>query len=266
MIENTLVSVIIPMYNAQNDILRCLTSVLNQTYKNLEVIVVNDGSKDNSVNLVNEFIRQHPKFELKLINKPNGGVSSARNLGIKSATGKYIALLDADDEWLPEKLTQQLNVLMTYPEIDFIGCSRNNETISFPYSLKNGLVEVTLRKLLLKIKPATSTAVFKTSIRETVGFYDEAQRYSEDANYWMRISVKHYMVYLPDSLVITGGGKFNYGVTGLSANIKEMAKGELKNIFDMLNMKHITLLEFYFFYWFARIKYLKRILVVKLRK
>lgn len=261
-----LVSVVIPMYNAQNHILRCLTSVLNQTYKKLEVIVVNDGSTDNSANLVNSFIKQHPELNFKIINKPNGGVSSARNLGIKLATGKYIALLDADDEWLPKKLSAQLDVFMHHPDIDFIGSSRNHEPISFPYSIKNGLVSVSLRKLLLKIKPATSTAVFKTSIRETVGYYDEAQRYSEDANFWMRISVKHKMAYLPESLVVTGGGKFNYGVIGLSANIVEMAKGEQKNILDMLKMGHISLIEFYFFYWFARLKYLKRILVVKLRK
>lgn len=261
-----LVSVVIPMYNAQNHILRCLKSVLNQTYKNLEVIVVNDGSKDNSELLVNEFINKHPELKIVLINKPNGGVSSARNLGIKSAKGEYIALLDADDEWLSQKLTLQLDILSKYPEIDFIGSSRNQESVTFPYSVKNGLVNVTLRKLLLKIKPATSTAVFKTSIRETVGFYDETQRYSEDANYWMRISIKHRMVYLPDSLVVTGGGKFNYGVAGLSANVVEMAKGEQKNILEMFKMRYISLPEFLFFYCFALIKYMKRILVVKLRK
>jgi glycosyltransferase involved in cell wall biosynthesis len=130
MLENILVSVVIPMYNAQNDILRCLTSVLNQTYKNLEVIVVNDGSKDNSEVLVNEFINKYPELKVTLINKPNGGVSSARNVGLKLAKGKLIALLDSDDDWYPNKIETQINYFKQDSTIDFLACNPIKERIN----------------------------------------------------------------------------------------------------------------------------------------
>ena len=129
MLENKIVSVVIPMYNAQNDILRCLTSVHNQTYKKLEVIVVNDGSKDNSELLVNEFMNKHPELKISLINKSNGGVSSARNIGLKLANGGFIALLDSDDDWYPNKIETQLNLFNQYPTIDFLACNPIKERI-----------------------------------------------------------------------------------------------------------------------------------------
>ena len=103
------ISVIIPVYGVEKYIRQCLESVINQTYKNLEIIVVNDGTRDNSMKIVEEYLSDK---RIKIINKENGGLSSARNLGLKNATGDYISFVDSDD-WIElflyEKLVENLN-------------------------------------------------------------------------------------------------------------------------------------------------------------
>lgn len=103
---NGMVSVIVPVYNGARFISEAIQSALDQTYKNLEVIVINDGSTDNTKNIVDEFI--HKDSRVKLINQINSGVSAARNEGIRCSKGEFIALLDHDDLWLPEKLAEQI--------------------------------------------------------------------------------------------------------------------------------------------------------------
>lgn len=90
-----LISVIVPVYNVEKYLQRSVTSLLNQTYKNLEIILVDDGTKDNSGKMCDEFASQHKN--IKVVHKTNGGLSSARNAGIKVATGKYIGFIDSDD-------------------------------------------------------------------------------------------------------------------------------------------------------------------------
>lgn len=113
-----LITVIIPFYNSEKYIKKCLTSVLNQTYKDLEIILVNDGSKDNSRNICKEMMKNDSR--IKLLDKENGGVSSARNIGIKKATGDFITFVDSDDELeidLYEKMVKSIN-----EEVDIICC------------------------------------------------------------------------------------------------------------------------------------------------
>ena len=98
-------SIIIPVYNVEKYIKKCLDSVFNQTYKDFEVIVVNDGTKDNSMDIVKE-------YDVKIINQRNGGLSSARNKGVEKAKGEYIIFLDSDDYWeneLLEKISLSIN-------------------------------------------------------------------------------------------------------------------------------------------------------------
>lgn len=117
-----LVSVIIPVYNGEKYIETTIRSVVNQTYKKLELIIVNDGSNDKS----EEIIKAINLPEVKLISKINSGVSAARNTGIEAANGKYIAFLDADDYWHSDNLEKKINLLENNQSIDFVYSDMNN--------------------------------------------------------------------------------------------------------------------------------------------
>lgn len=115
-----MISVVIPLYNKAHTIVKTLNTVLNQTYQDFEVVIVNDGSTDNGV----EVIKQNfSDTRIRIINQKNAGVSAARNRGVKEAKGDWIAFLDADDEWLPEYLSTLISALVHYPDAEMIGCS-----------------------------------------------------------------------------------------------------------------------------------------------
>ena len=105
-----LVSVIIPAYNAQLYIERTISSVLAQTYRNLEVLVVDDGSKDNTARIVEDIARKDPR--VTLVQKTNGGVAAARNLGIEKSSGEFVAPIDADDIWYPQNIEKQVQAML----------------------------------------------------------------------------------------------------------------------------------------------------------
>lgn len=256
------------MYNAEKTIMNALRSVEAQTVgiQEFEIIIVNDGSTDRSEDLVKDYIKTHPEINIQLINQANGGVSKARNTGLKASKGEYIALLDSDDEWLPEKTERQMKFLKnSLFHVDFITALRNGEKIWFPYKKdKNNLAEMSLKKLLLRVDGQTSTALFQRKVLENTGFFDENQKYSEDANYWMRVSKNNNMYILAEELAFTGGGKRSYGVSGLSADLPEMEKGIQKNLLEMYRTKRISYFEYILFFLFSKMKYLIRIFKNKL--
>lgn len=108
--NRSMVSIVTPVYNAERFLEETILSVLNQTYENFELILVNDCSKDSSINIIEKFMKKDTR--IKLINlKENGGAARARNIGIQAANGKYLAFLDSDDLWKYEKLEKQVNFM-----------------------------------------------------------------------------------------------------------------------------------------------------------
>lgn len=107
------VSIIIPAYNASRTIIRTLDSLKNQTRFDLikEILVINDGSTDDTVALLENYKQLNPNMPIQIINKMNGGVSTARNIGLKLSSGEWIGLCDSDDEWLPRKLEIQYDII-----------------------------------------------------------------------------------------------------------------------------------------------------------
>lgn len=113
--NNPLVSVIIPVYNGEAFLSETLESVLSQDYPAIEVIVIDDGSSDGSAAILKGFATQ-----LTLIKQPNKGVAASRNTGMAAANGRYLAFIDQDDLWLPEKTRLQVQLLEAHPEIDYV--------------------------------------------------------------------------------------------------------------------------------------------------
>lgn len=254
-----MISIIIPMYNAAQSIVSTLDSVKNQTFPlgKFEIIIVNDGSVDNSVEVVENYCKENPQMKIILLHQNNGGVSNARNTGIKIAKGNYIALLDADDEWLPSKIEKQMNYFENKNLIiDFLATARNNNKILFPYKVQNNLAEITFRKLLIRNEAQPSTVMFRKKVIDNTGYFDDNQRYAEDVNFWMKVSLKNKMYILNESLVIVGKGKRSFGVSGLSANLPEMAKGFSKNLKEMYSLGEINFAQYSIFKLFYKSKYL----------
>ncbi len=251
------------MFNAEKTIIRTLDSIRRQDYDltQFEIIIIDDGSTDSSKTLSENYRDAHPQLKITIISQENGGVSRARNTGLKAAAGNYIAFLDSDDEWLPAKTKTQMKFLEDQNlDIDFITCLRNGERIWFPYKKNTfSLARITLRKLLLRVDGQTSTALFKRKVLENTGFFDENQRYSEDANYWMKVSKNNAMYILGEELVFTGGGKRSFGASGLSANLPEMEKGIQKNLREMYLTGRIHYFEYILFFIFLKLKYIVRI-------
>lgn len=125
MTENPLVSVIIPIYKVENYLCQCVDSVINQTYKNLEIILIDDGSPDRCPEICDEYAKKDSR--IKVIHKPNGGLSDARNVGLDNSTGDYVMFIDSDDFWNnTDDLMYLVNKIIEFGYPDFIGFNMYN--------------------------------------------------------------------------------------------------------------------------------------------
>lgn len=194
---NPTISVIIPTYNRKNIIIDAIKSVLEQEPKNYEVIVVDDGSIDGTEEYVKQF-----NFSITYLKKENGGVSSARNFGIKNAKGKYIAFLDSDDVWMPGILKAQLEYLESHPNIPLVYCDQYIEVegriIPETRSARALLLdENSLQKRFLlpgfvqQMPIHISSVIIRKDIFEELGYFNEDLKIHEDTEMWNRISEKY---------------------------------------------------------------------------
>lgn len=158
-----LISVIVPVYNAEKYLTRCIDSICNQTYNNLEIILVNDGSTDTSKHLCEELLKKDAR--LKLINQNNGGSSIARNTGLENATGDFISFIDSDDYIEKVMLEQMLNLIIEH-NIDVVEIERNSESNSKIFD-NNFTIEDTITAAERIIK-TTSFQVWKRLYRKSV--------------------------------------------------------------------------------------------------
>ena len=128
---NIFISVIVPVYNTSNYLVRCLDSIKEQTYRNYEVIIINDGSTDNCQSIIEEYVNNNRQF--RCFYKENGGLASARNLGIKKSRGEYIYFVDSDDYILNKSLEIMVNEIVKN-EADMAICSFSHQPIVDHYS------------------------------------------------------------------------------------------------------------------------------------
>lgn len=253
------------MYNSEGTIERALQSVIKQDYDGLvEIIVVNDGSKDNSVQIVERFIELNKEATIKLINQENGGVSKARNSGLKISKGDFIAFLDSDDAWFSDKLTKQIKVFDDNSEIDLLGAAF--EGFCFANKSDGELICVKFRNLIFKNYFQPSTILMKRVIIDKIGLFDESQKYAEEGNFFFRVSQEFNCYFYNKKLIIYGDGKAGFGESGLSANLKEMEKGELKNLKFAFRNNWISPMTYILAVVFSVLKYFRRVIIVSLRK
>lgn len=252
-------SVVIPAYNASSSIVRSISSAVIQCEKNnlsYEIIVVNDGSKDDTLSIILKMIEKNPY--IKVIDQQNSGPSAARNHGISHATGKYIALLDSDDEWINNKLELQLQFFKDHEDADLVA---GQHSIQSRYQNPE---LITFRKEAFHNFFFTPTVVFKNKVKEIK--FPENMRYSEDMRFFITIMLKYRCYYIPDIVSKNIWDKENFGESGLSGNLKMMEKGELSNIRFMYKNKKISWIIYFFAVHYSYLKYLRRIILSKIRK
>jgi len=197
---NITVSVIIPAYNAAQFIDEALESALKQTFQEFEIIVIDDGSKDRTKEIVQCYIQKFPD-KIKYFYQQNGGVGKARNNGIREAQGEYIAFLDADDQWFPEKLELQMTYFEKNPNIDFLYSNavivdENSNDLNRLYVKKHEFkisFERMLRSLIHRDFIPVSSIMTKRAVLKELGGYDETLKFSENYHLILRIAEKFKM-------------------------------------------------------------------------
>jgi len=188
---NSKVSVIIPMYNSEKYLEECINSVLNQTYKNFELIIINDCSTDSSLSILNKITDNR----IKIVNfKENKGVSISRNKGIELATGDYICFLDSDDFWVPEKLEKQLefieknNYEFIYSNYAFWKNNKKTKTTNVPE-------ELTYEQAIKNTTIFVSTVMLNMKKLKKEDIYMPNLTIGQDTSTWWQILKKGITAY-----------------------------------------------------------------------
>lgn len=197
-------SVVIPLYNKQDSITGTLNAVLNQSYNHYEIIVVDDGSTDASLQRAKSIVSD----KIHVISKTNGGVCSARNLGIESAKYEYIAFLDADDVWEATYLETQAGLIDKFDKaamwgVNFAPLIRDKEIILFT-GLPEGFCDYVTDYFRLKKQSdlfCSSSVVVRKPAFAVAGLFDERIRFSEDLDMWYRI-ILHFPVVFYDKILV----------------------------------------------------------------
>ena len=200
------VTVIIPTYNCAEYICHAVESVLSQTYRDFELVVVDDGSIDNTRDLLMQYGEK-----LRYIYHENKDMTAARNTGIKNSSSEYIGFLDSDDIWLPKKLERQVKLLDQAPEVGLVycwnyyidaegkRCKFYNNTIGRSFESGSRLFEKLIENNV--VSGGGSTPVIRRACLEKSGLFDESIPYSGDWDLWLRISMDYIIAVIPEPLI-----------------------------------------------------------------
>ena len=259
---NAPVSVIIPCYRCASTIHRAVQSVVNQTQKPAEVILVDDASGDNTLDVLRELEQQYPAWIKVISLSENKGAGSARNAGWEIATQPYIALLDSDDAWHPQKISIQYSYMKshTYVVLSGHGYYFSEEILTrlLPFDVKF----INKFWLLLSNPFVTPSVMIKASIPFR---FMPGQRYVDDHLLWMQISQADLkLVKLNSPLVKIFKGL--YGESGLSSHLWAMEKSELRNYLFLYKNKKINLIMMLALELFSLSKFIRRLVIVAIRK
>lgn len=245
------ISIIIPVYNGEKYLKDTIVSVLNQTYRNYELIIVDDGSTDNTKNIIDSF--NDPRIQYHY--QKNSGISASRNVGIDLAQGEFIAFLDADDIWLPFKLELQADVIRKEPDIGLVFGwvyymdTKSNIVGEKKYNITDDFY---MNLLLGNFVDNGSVPLIRKECFEKVGKFDFLP--AEDWDMWIRIAREYKFGYVNDYLAIY---RINYD--GLSKEYKKMERGLFKILDREFSSKNSELNCIKFKAYSYRFHYLSRI-------
>jgi len=231
---STKVSVIMPAFNCGRYIREAMTSVIAQTYKDFELIVVDDGSKDDTKRAVSDFIAGNRRYKIKYIYQENKGTAGARNTGIANSCGEYLAFLDCDDVWLPHKLEVQVPVLENDAGAGLVfgGTASFGEVRAQPPASETqdlSKLNHNITGLFAGSYISTLTVMIRKACLEKAGSFDEALSIVEDYDLWLRIAKYYGLVYV-DSLV----AKYRVHPGNISRVTKE---NEEKLLLDLIKVR-----------------------------
>jgi len=196
---NPTVSVLIPTYNRAHIIAKAIDSALAQTFRDIEIVVVDDGSTDTTAELIAGYGRA-----VVCARQENRGIAGARNTGVRLCSGDYIAFLDSDDYWLPEKLERQMALFQEHPEYGMVACQCASIDAHGHYREKNrpGTSGWILEALFHKNFIRTSAAVVTRQCIEQVGLFDESLRECEEYDLWLRIAAQYQIGFINEPLAV----------------------------------------------------------------
>ena len=227
MTSEPLISAVIPAYNAAKYLPQVIQSVLNQSYKDWELLIIDDGSTDDTKEVVNGFCEADPR--VKLISKENGGVSVARNLGAELAKGQLIAFLDSDDLWLEDKLAVHAKYMETHPKVgaSFSRVELIESDGTTTQKTTNNIVEKLQPQDLFYSNPTvtTSNLVIRKSVFQELNGFDESMQYNEDIDLLFRLSFQNtWEIDGIDQVLV----QYRLHSSGLSSTLIKMEDGWAK--------------------------------------
>ena len=253
-----LISVIIPVYNSEKTIQETLKSVLNQTFSDFEIIVINDGSQDSTLDIISSL----QDSRIKIFSYPNAGISASRNRGISHASGEFIAFLDHDDLWTPDKLESQLRALQENPQaaVAYSWVDLIDESSQFIRSYSRLSITGNVQAELLVsnfLKTASNPLIRKEALIQ-VGGFEQSICGPEDWDLFLRMAAHYHFVAVPRSQVlyrmITGSASTNVfrqeaeslkvidrAFTQAPESLQHLKKRTLSNLYKYLTFQSVEL-------------------------
>lgn len=261
------VSVVVPCYRCATTIGRALASVAAQTQRPAEVIVVDDASGDETLQQLYNLQAQHGPWIKVVALATNGGAATARNAGWNLATQPYIAFLDADDAWHPQKIEIQYAYMQQHPDVALSGhlCRQlpadTQEAPAWSIDWTGASQAVAWSQLLLRHQFVTPSVMLQRGMNER---FLEGARHMEDYRLWLDIAaVPLRMVKLQAELAAVY--KPVYGASGLSADMWHMERAELANYRHFYRIRKLSLVQLFLLQGYSLAKFLRRLLIARLQ-